>query len=249
MQSLQGKIALVTGGSSGIGKAAAMLFAAEGAQLIVTGRNKASLDQAVKDIGHGAIGIRGDVADLDHHAAVADDIRRRFGALDVYLANAGVIHLSPSDMVTPSDFDAQFATNTRGVFFGIQSIAPIMRDGGSIILTSSLAATRTLEGHAVYAGSKAAIAAFARHWALEFQSRKIRVNVLSPGPVETAILGKLGISEAERPGFVQMMAGKIPAGRLGEAGELAQAALFLASSQSSFVNGIELHADGGMSLT
>jgi NAD(P)-dependent dehydrogenase (short-subunit alcohol dehydrogenase family) len=124
----------------------------------------------------------------------------------------------------------------------------LLRDSGSIILTSSLAATKVLDGHAVYAGSKAAIAAFARNWALELRARRIRVNVLSPGPVDTAIIGKLGVSAEDRPGFEQMMAGMIPAGRLGEADELAQAALYLASSDSSFVNGIELHVDGGMSL-
>jgi NAD(P)-dependent dehydrogenase (short-subunit alcohol dehydrogenase family) len=125
---------------------------------------------------------------------------------------------------------------------------PLMRDGGSIILTSSLAATKVLDGHAVYAGSKAAIAAFARNWALELRSRRVRVNVLSPGPVNTSIIGKLGVSEDDRPGFMQMMADMIPAGRLGESEELAKAALYLASSDSSFVNGIELHVDGGMSL-
>ncbi len=124
----------------------------------------------------------------------------------------------------------------------------MIRDGGSIILTSSLAATKVLEGHAVYAGSKAAIGAFARQWALEFRSRRIRVNVLSPGPVDTSILGKLGISEADRPGFEAAMANMIPAGRLGRVDELAEAALFLASDAGGFVNGVELHADGGMSL-
>ncbi|MNK98970.1 Levodione reductase [compost metagenome] len=179
---------------------------------------------------------------------MAEQVRTRFGALDIYMANAGVITLTPSQQVTPAEFDAQFNINTRGVFFGVQAIVPLLRDAGSIILTSSLAATKVLDGHAVYAGSKAAIAAFARNWALELRARRIRVNVLSPGPVDTAIIGKLGVSEADRPGFEQMMADMIPAGRLGEADELAQAALYLASSDSSFVNGIELHVDGGMSL-
>jgi NAD(P)-dependent dehydrogenase (short-subunit alcohol dehydrogenase family) len=134
------------------------------------------------------------------------------------------------------------------VFFGVQAIMPLMREGGSIIVTSSLAATKPLDAHAVYAGSKAAVAAFARNWALELQSRRIRVNVLSPGPVDTPILGKLGVTESERPKFVESTAAMIPAGRLGEPRELAHAALFLASDGSSFVNGVELHVDGGMSL-
>ncbi|WP_426703038.1 SDR family NAD(P)-dependent oxidoreductase [Rhodanobacter sp. Col0626] len=248
MKRLQGKVALITGGNSGIGMATAELFAAEGAQVIVTARRQNVLDEAVHRIGHGAIGIRGDVADIEHHAAVASEVHARFGALDIYVANAGVNTITPSAQVTPEEFDAQFSVNTRGVFFGVQRIAPIMRDGGSIVLTGSLAATRALDGHAVYAGSKAAIRAFARHWALEFKTRKIRVNVLSPGPVDTSILEKMGIPEAERPGFVKAMAGMIPAGRFGEVDELALAALYLASDDSRFVNGIELLVDGGMSL-
>jgi len=249
MKRLEGKVALVTGGNSGIGLAAAQLFAMEGAQVVVTGRRQDVLDDAVRQIGHGAVGIQGDVADLEHHAAVARTMRERFGALDVYMANAGVITIAHSGGVTPDEYDAQFNVNTRGVFFGVQSITPVMRDGGSIIITSSLAATRVLEGHAVYAGTKAAIGAFARSWALELRDRRIRVNVLSPGPVDTSILSKLGIPEADQPAFLKTMGDMIPAGRLGEPGELARAALYLASDDSSFVNGIELHVDGGMSLS
>jgi NAD(P)-dependent dehydrogenase (short-subunit alcohol dehydrogenase family) len=249
MKRLQGKVALITGGNSGIGLAAAQLFAAEGAKLIVTGRRQDALDEAVRQIGHDAIGIQGDVADIEHHAHVAKTVQDRFGALDVYMANAGVITIAHSAGVTADEYDAQFNVNTRGVFFGVQSITPVMRDGGSIILTSSLAATKVLQGHAVYAGTKAAITAFARSWALELRERRIRVNVLSPGPVDTSILSKLGIPEADRPAFLQTMADLIPAGRLGEPDELARAALFLASADSTFVNGIELNVDGGMLLT
>ncbi|MFC3814942.1 glucose 1-dehydrogenase [Lysobacter sp. GCM10012299] len=249
MKRLRGKVALITGGNSGIGLAAAQLFAAEGAKLIITGRRQDALDEAVRQIGHDAIGIQGDVADIEHHAHVAKTVQDRFGALDVYMANAGVITIAHSAGVTADEYDAQFNVNTRGVFFGVQSITPVMRDGGSIILTSSLAATKVLQGHAVYAGTKAAITAFARSWALELRERRIRVNVLSPGPVDTSILSKLGIPEAERPAFLQTMADLIPAGRLGEPDELARAALFLASADSTFVNGIELNVDGGMLLT
>lgn len=246
MNILAGKIALITGGTSGIGQATADLFAREGARVVVTGRTQ--VDRVAEAIGHGALGVSGDVADLDHHEAVAKLVERQFGALDIYLANAGVINLSPTENVLVEDYDRHFAVNTRGVFFGVQAILPLMRKGGSIIVTSSLAATKPLDAHAVYAGSKAAVAAFARNWAKELQDRRIRVNILSPGPVNTPILGKLGVSESARPQFEEMMAGMIPAGRLGEVSELAQAALFLASDASSFVNGIELHVDGGMSL-
>jgi NAD(P)-dependent dehydrogenase (short-subunit alcohol dehydrogenase family) len=249
MKRLEGKTAVITGGNSGIGLACACLFAREGAQVIITGRRKAILDQAIETIGHGASAIEGDVASLEHHDNVAAQVKARFGGLDVYMANAGVITLQPSAQVSPDDYDAQFNINTRGVFFGVQSITPLLRDGASVILTSSLAATKVLQNHAVYAGSKAAIAAFARSWALELRARRIRVNVLSPGPVDTAIIGKLGISDEQRPDFLKMLGDMIPAGRLGEADELARAALYLASADSAFVNGIELLVDGGMSLT
>lgn len=249
MKRLEGKTAVITGGNSGIGLASACLFAREGAQVIVTGRRKAILDQAIEAIGHGAIAIEGDVASLEHHESVAAQVKARFGALDIYMANAGVISLQPTAQVSPDDYDTQFNINTRGVFFGVQSITPLLRDSASVILTSSLAATKVLEHHAVYTGSKAAIAAFARSWALELRARRIRVNVLSPGPVDTAIIGKLGVSDEQRPDFLKMLGDMIPAGRLGEADELARAALYLASDDSAFVNGIELLVDGGMSLT
>ena len=248
MQHLKDKVAIITGGNSGIGKATAQLFAEEGAQIIITGRRQDVVDRAVQDIGHSAVGFVGDVADLEDHRKLADIVKRSFGGIDIYVANAGVINLTASADVTPEDYDRHFAINTRGVFFGVQTISPLIHDGGSIIVTSSLAATKILRNHTVYAGSKAAVAAFARNWAIEFKSRRIRVNILSPGPVETEILGKLGVSEAERPAFEDYMASLIPAGRLGRAEELARAALFLASDAGSFVNWIELHVDGGMTL-
>ncbi|WP_105418137.1 SDR family NAD(P)-dependent oxidoreductase [Neorhizobium sp. T25_27] len=248
MQCLADKVAVITGGNSGIGKATARLFAEEGAQVIITGRRQDIVDQAVGEIGHGALGLVGDVADLEHHQKLADVVKTRFGGLDIYVANAGVINLAASDTVTPDDYDRHFATNTRGVFFGVQAIAPLIRVGGNIIVTSSLAATKVLPNHIVYAGSKAAVSAFAKNWAIELKQRKIRVNVLSPGPVETAILGKLGISKADRPAFVDYMASHIPAGRMGRPEEVARAALFLASAAGSFVSGVELHVDGGMTV-
>lgn len=248
MQQLKNKVAVITGGNSGIGKATARLFAREGAQVVITGRRQEILDEALKEIGHGAVGVAGDVADIDHHRMLAKILKEQFGGLDIYMANAGIIKIGPSDHISPEEYDRHFDTNTRGVFFGVQTIAPHLRDGGSIIVTSSLAATKVLPGHTVYAASKAAVAAFAKNWAIEFKARNVRVNVLSPGPVETAILEKLGISEADRPALEAQMASQIPAGRLGQPEELARAALFLASDAGSFVNGVELHVDGGMSL-
>ncbi|RVK08693.1 glucose 1-dehydrogenase [Sinorhizobium medicae] len=248
MQHLKDKVAVITGGNSGIGKATARLFAQEGAQVLITGRRQNVVDQVVDEIGNGVIGIVGDVADLEHHQKLAEIVKSRFGSLDIYMANAGIINLTASGTVTPEDYDRHFATNTRGVFFGVQAMEPLIRDGGNIIVTSSLAATKVLPDHAVYAGSKAAIAAFAKNWAIEFKPRRIRVNILSPGPVDTAILGKLGVSDADRPALESHLATIIPAGRLGQPEELARAALFLASEAGSFVNGVELHVDGGMTL-
>lgn len=248
MKILQGKVAVITGGNSGIGKATARLFAEEGAQVIITARRQDVLDQAVTDIGFGAIGICGDVAEIAHHRAVATEVAKTFGSVDIYVANAGVIDLKPSEHITEEIYDRHFSINTKGVFFGVQAIAPIMNEGGSIIVTSSLAASKVLPNHTAYAGSKAAVAAFAKNWAIELKDRRIRVNILSPGPTDTEILGKLGISDEQRGPFLQHMANTIPAGRLATSQELASAALFLASDGGRFVNGIELNVDGGMSL-
>jgi NAD(P)-dependent dehydrogenase (short-subunit alcohol dehydrogenase family) len=248
MGMLTGKVAVITGGNSGIGLSAAKAFAAEGAQVVITGRRQQAVDSALDEIGAGAIGIRGDVADLAHHDRVAEEVARRFGGLDIYMANAGINTITHSAEVTEAEYDAQFAVNTRGVFFGVQKLAPIVRDGGAIIVTSSIASGKVLDGHAVYAGSKAATEAFARSWAIELKSRRVRVNVLSPGPVETEILAKLGVPEEQREAFEKTMAEAIPLGRMGLPEELAKAALFLASDASSFVTGVNLRVDGGMTL-
>lgn len=246
MEILGDKVAVITGGNSGIGLATAKLFASEGAQVVVTARRRETLDEAVREIGAGAIGIQGDVADPAHHRRVAEEVARRFGGLDIYMANAGINRIAPSATVDEAEYDEQFGVNARGVFFGVQKIAPVIRDGGSIILTGSIASGKTLEGHAVYAGAKAALGAFARAWAQEFKARGLRVNVLSPGPVETAILEKLGVPAEERAAFGAAMAAAIPLGRMGRPEEIAQAALFLASGAGSFVNGVDLRVDGGM---
>lgn len=248
LRSLAGRVALVTGGAGGIGLAAAKAFAAEGAQVVITGRRRSQLDEAVSELGPGSVAMAGDVADTQHHVQVAAEIRARFGGLDIYMANAGVNTIRHSSEVTEAEYDAQFAINTRGVFFGVQKLGPLIREGGAIILTGSLASRKVLAGHAAYAGSKAALAAFARSWAIEFKARRIRVNVLSPGPTETEILEKLGVPEEDRAAFGRSMADVIPLGRMGRPEELARAALFLASDASSFITGIDLRVDGGMAL-
>lgn len=249
MQKLSGKVAVITGGNSGIGLACAQAFAAEGARVAIVGRREDAVNEALARIGPDAMGFVGDVADLAMHDRLLAAVKARFGAIDIYVANAGTAILEPSSAVTVDNYDLQFAINTRAVFFGVTKALAFMRDGGSVILTSSIAGSKVMDNHAVYAGSKAAIEAFARNWALELKNRRIRVNVLSPGPVDTPILGKLGITESARPEFDKSMAAAIPLGRLGQPNELAQAALFLAGDDSVFVTGVNLKVDGGMALT
>lgn len=249
MEKLSKRVAVITGGNSGIGFATARIFVAEGAKVLIVGRREDAVEEAVAALGPRATGLVGDVADLATHERVATLVAERFGKADIYMANAGGIRIQPSLAVTPSDYDGQFLANARGTFFGVQKIAPVLRDGGAILLTSSIASRKVLDGHAVYAGSKAAIEAFARNWALEFKDRRIRVNVLSPGPTDTPIIGKLGVAAEALSQVEEQAAEAIPFGRMGKAEELAQAALFLCSAESEFVTGVNLAVDGGITLT
>lgn len=249
MSKLEGKVAVITGGNSGIGLAMARRFVNEGAQVVIVGRRGDAVDAAVAELGPRAIGLTGDIADLSTHDRVSAEVTTRFGGADIYVANAGVNQIRPSAQVGIDEYDAQFATNTRGVFFGVQKIVPVLRDGGSVLLVGSIASAKVLDGHAVYAGTKAAIEAFARSWALELKARGIRVNVISPGPVDTPILSKLGVAKDDRPAFEAGVASAIPLGRLGRADEIASAALMLTSGEGSFITGVNLRVDGGIALT
>jgi NAD(P)-dependent dehydrogenase (short-subunit alcohol dehydrogenase family) len=248
MTDLIGKTALVTGASSGIGLAIAKLFHAAGAQVVITGRRESEVRSAAHGLGAGAHGIPGDVADIAHHDLLAREIQAHFGGLDIYVANAGINRITQSSEVTPSEYDGLFDTNARGAFFGVQKIGPLIRNGGAIVLTGSIASSKPLDGHAVYAGTKAALGAFARSWALEFKSRGIRVNVLSPGPTETAIIHNQGVLPENMDQFKAAVASAIPLARMAQPEEIARAALFLASDASSFVTGVNLMVDGGMTL-
>lgn len=246
---LEGKVAVITGGNSGIGLATARAFVDAGASVAIVGRRAAAVAEAVEGLGPQAAGVVGDLSDLSTHAKVATFVEERFGGLDIYVASAGSNVIAPTAGVSVSDYDMQFGINTRAVFFGVQGILPLMRPGGSILLVSSIASGKVLDGHAAYAGAKAAVEAFARSWALELKDRRIRVNVLSPGPTDTPILEKLGITSDALPQFRQHMAGLIPLGRMGEPSELAEAALFLVSDAARFITGVNLAVDGGISLT
>lgn len=242
---LTGKIALVTGGSTGIGLAAARELAEQGARVFITGRRQAELDAAVEAIGHGATGIRADAALLADLDTVYARIAERAGRLDILLANAGGGDMLPLGAITEEHFDRIFATNVRGVLFTVQKALPLLSDGASVILTASTTSVQGTAGFSVYSASKAAVRNFARSWALDLKARGIRVNVVSPGPIRTPGLGAL-VPEEARQGLFDALAAQVPLGRLGEPEEIGKAVVFLASEAASFVNGIELFVDGGM---
>ncbi|WP_421846327.1 SDR family oxidoreductase [Novosphingobium sp.] len=243
---LQGKIAVITGGSTGIGFATAKLFAEEGAKVYITGRNQSALDRAVEEIGPSATGIRADSARLGDLDALYGHVRSDVGRIDILFANAGGGSLLPLGQITEEQVDDTFGRNVKGVIFTVQKALPLMGRGGSIILTGSTAASGGTAAFSVYSASKAAVRNLARGWATDLQGTGIRVNVLSPGPVRTpGLVGLAGDDAARQQELLDHFAGAIPLGRVGEAEEIAQAALFLASDKASFVNGSELFADGG----
>ena len=244
MTELEGKVALVTGGASGIGLAAATLFAAEGAQVFITGRRQAELEAAAATIG--ATAIRGNIADLADLDTLAARIAERTGRLDVLFANAGgASTLAPITELRPDDFDRDFGTNVRGTVFTVQKMLPLMPDGSSIVVNGSTSASRGNPGFGTYSASKAAIRQYARVWAAELAPRNIRVNVLVPGPTDTPGLRGIAGDEAYVPALLAQMAATTPLRRVADPAEIAQAALFLASTRSSFMTGSELFADGG----
>ena len=246
MSKLSGKIAVITGGNSGIGLATAKLFAKEGATVVITGRRQAELDAAVAEIGGNAIGVQGDVSKLADLDKLYAEVKAKFGHIDIVFANAGIVELSPIGTVTEEHFDKTFGINVKGLLFTVQKALPLLRDGGSVILNSSTANTLGLEGFGVYSATKAAVRSFARTWTAELKARNIRVNVVSPGPVETPIFDKVGLSAEQIEAFGANITTQVPLGRFGRPEEIAQAVLFLASSDSSFVAGVDLYVDGGM---
>ena len=238
MGKLQGKVAVITGGTTGIGFASAKLFAKEGAYVFITGRRQKELDEAVKAIGTNVTGVQGDVAKLSDLDRLYETIGKK-GRLDIVFANAGFAEFSPLDKITEQHFDGLFNTNVKGALFTVQKSLPLLNDGGSIILTGSVAGSKGTAAFGTYGATKAAVRNFARAWTMELKDRRIRANVLSPGPTDTPAVGPLP------PDAIARILSTIPMGRFGEADEIAKAALFLASDDSSFVTGIELFVDGG----
>lgn len=242
---LDGKIALVTGGTSGIGLATAQVLAAQGAQVFITGRRQAELDAAVDAIGAAATGIRADASKLADLDAVYAQIAKQAGRLDILFANAGGGDMQPLGAISEEHFDRIFGTNVRGVVFTVQKALPLLVDGASVILTGSTTSVKGTASFSVYSASKAAVRNFARSWALDLKDRGIRVNVVSPGPVRTPGLGEL-VPDEHRQGLFDALAAQVPLGRLGEPEEIGKVVAFLGSDAASFINGVELFVDGGM---
>ena len=236
---LDGKVAVITGASKGIGLATAKLFVAEGAHVFITGRRQAVLDAAVREIGADVTAVRGDAANPADLDRLFEVVRREKGRIDVLYASAGISQWVPLSVASERDFDATFDLNVRGTFFTVQKALPLLKDGASIIMTGSIAAAKGYATISIYSASKAALRSFARTWTMELKDRKIRVNVLSPGYVDTDALAGMTKEALERS------LAAVPMARLGQPEEIAKAALFLASDDSSFVTGIELFADGG----
>lgn len=244
MGRLSGKIAVVTGANSGIGLASAKRFAAEGAFVFITGRREVELDAAVAEIGNNVVGIQGDVSNLDDLDRLFDAVRVQKGRIDILFANAGLGEFAPLGQISEAHFDHTFGVNVKGTLFTVQKALQLMGPGGSIILTGSTAGSTGSPAFSVYGATKAAIRSFARNWIVDLKGTGIRVNILAPGPTDTPGVHGL-VADEERGTFTEMLASQVPLGRVAQPEEIAAVALFLASDESSFVNGIELFADGG----
>ena len=243
---LEGRVAVVTGGNSGIGLATAKRFVAEGAYVFITGRRQAELDRAVEEIGPRAVGIRANSSNLADLDGLYDRVKIEKGRIDVLFANAGGGSMLPLGSITEEQYEDTFGRNVKGVLFTVQKALPLLVDGASVILTGSTAAAGGTPAFSVYAASKAAVRAFARNWILDLKERRIRVNVISPGPTRTPGLVDLaGPDAAQQQGLLDHMAAQVPLGRVGDPDEIARAAVFLASDDASFVTGAELFVDGG----
>ncbi len=245
MGKLDGKIAVITGGNSGIGLATAQRFVTEGAYVFITGRRQNELDAAVKQIGKNVTAIQGDVAKLADLDRLYATVKQQKGRIDIVFANAGGGEFVPLEAVTEAHFDKTFNSNVKGLLFTVQKALPLLVEGGSVILNASTAASSGIEAFSVYCASKAAVRSFARSWTLDLKARKIRVNAISPGPIDTPGLNGLAQSEEHAAQLKSYFLGKIPQGRLGQPDEVAKVAVFLASDDSSFVTGAELFVDGG----
>jgi NAD(P)-dependent dehydrogenase (short-subunit alcohol dehydrogenase family) len=252
MKRLEGKVAVITGGSSGIGLATAQRFVEEGAYVFITGRRQSQLDQAVKQIGknnnnNNVTGVQGDVSNLADLDRLYATVKEQKGRIDILFANAGIGELAPLGAITEAHFDKTLGINVKGLLFTVQKALPLFQDGGgSIILNASIASSKGIEALSVYSATKAAVRSFARSWTVDLKHRKIRVNAISPGPIDTPGVSELVQDEEQIEQFKTSIVSTVPMGRMGSPDEVAKAASFLASDDSSYVTGIELFVDGGM---
>jgi NAD(P)-dependent dehydrogenase (short-subunit alcohol dehydrogenase family) len=242
---LEGKIALITGGNSGIGLATAKEFVNEGAYVFITGRREAELPAAKKQIGKNVTAIQGDVSNLDDLDRLFVQIKKEKGKIDIVFANAGVARYAPIGTITEDFFDSIFDINVKGVLFTVQKSLPLLRDSGSIILNASIVGSKGLSSNSVYSATKAAVRSFARTWTTDLKDRRIRVNAISPGPIDTPGLSELLASSETGEQRKKMISNTVPLGRFGKPEEIAKAVVFLASDDASYITGIELFVDGG----
>lgn len=245
MNKLEGKVAVITGASTGIGLATAQRFVAEGAFVYITGRRQSELDAAVRQIGENVTGVLSDVSNLADLDRLYTLVQQQHGTIDILFANAGGGEFAPLGAISEEHFDRTFSTNVKGLLFTVQKALPLLQDGSSIILTASTTSIKGGAAFSVYSATKAAVRSFARSWTLDLQARHIRVNAVSPGPINTPGLSGLAPDEQQAEQMKTFLASTIPLGRLGDPDEIAKVVLFLASDDSSFVTGIELFADGG----
>ena len=247
MKRLEGKVAVITGGTSGIGLATAQRFVDEGAYVFITGRRQSELDVAINQIGKNVIGVQGDVSNLADLDRLYATVKEQKGRIDILFANAGVGELVPLGEISEAHFDKTFGINVKGLLFTVQKALPLFQDGdgGSIILTASVGGSKGNPASSVYGASKAAVRSFARTWTVDLRQRKIRVNAISPGPIDTTIFSTAVQTEEESKQVKTSLVASVPMGRMGSPDEIAKAATFLASDDSSFITGIELFVDGG----
>ena len=243
---LEGKIAVITGGNSGIGLATAKRFVSDGAYVFITGRRQNELDATVSEIGKNVTGIQGDVSNLADLDRLYTTVKDQKGHIDIIFANAGIGKFAPLGEISEAHFDKIFGINVKGVLFSVQKALPLFQDGGSIILNASIAASKGMEALSVYSATKAAVRSFARTWTIDLKHRKIRVNAVSPGPIDTPGVKGLAQSKEEIEQLKKSLITSVPMGRMGSPDEIAKVVSFLASDESSFVTGIELFVDGGM---
>ena len=245
MNMLEGKVAVITGGNSGIGFATAKRFVAEGAYVFITGRRQSELNAAVRGIGKNVTDVQGDVSNLADLDRLYSIVKQQKGRIDILFANAGLGEFATLREISEAHFDKTFGVNVKGLLFSVQKAVPLFKDGGSIILNSSIASSKGVEGFSVYSASKAAVRSFARTWTVDLRDRKIRVNAISPGQIDSRALSDLMKNEEHSSQLKKDLVSNVPLRRMGTPDEVAKAVTFLASDESSYVTGIELFVDGG----